>query len=146
MRCICTNSAGSETEQGHKVKLQVLTPLNFLTLPSFSVTSPSCEPGTDQGTCYAPIQSASTPLFFYWTTKLTRSAENVTQRLLFTYATTSSYTSQSHDALESVTARENPQPSDSAEPQKSRTKPPRPLHHVTNLQRWVSRGEGQPTN
>ena len=38
MRCICTNLAGSE------VKLNVLTPLNFLTLLSFSVTSPSCKP------------------------------------------------------------------------------------------------------
>ena len=44
MRCICIDSAGSEAEQGHKVKFEVLTPLNFLTLPSFSVTSPSCKP------------------------------------------------------------------------------------------------------
>ena len=44
MRCICINSAGLEAEQGHKVKLKVLTRLNFLTLPSFSVTSPSCKP------------------------------------------------------------------------------------------------------
>ena len=44
MRCICTNSAGSEAEQGHKVKLKVLTPLSFLTPPSFSVTPPSCNP------------------------------------------------------------------------------------------------------
>jgi hypothetical protein len=35
MRCICIDSAGSEAEQGHKVKFEVLTPLNFLTLPSF---------------------------------------------------------------------------------------------------------------
>ena len=44
MRCICINSAGSEAEQGHKVKLKVLNLLNFLTLPSFSVTLPSCVP------------------------------------------------------------------------------------------------------
>ena len=44
MRCICINSAGLEAEQGHKVKLKVLTRLNFLTLPSFSVTSLSCKP------------------------------------------------------------------------------------------------------
>ena len=44
MHCICINSAGSEAKQGHKVKFEVLTPLNFLTLPSFSVTSPSCKP------------------------------------------------------------------------------------------------------
>jgi len=41
---ICTNLLGSEAEQGHKVKLKVLTPLNFVTSPSFSVTSPSCKP------------------------------------------------------------------------------------------------------
>jgi len=44
MRCICTNSAGLEAEHGHKVKLKVLTPLNFLTSPSFSVTLPSYDP------------------------------------------------------------------------------------------------------
>jgi hypothetical protein len=44
MRCICINSAGLEAEQGHKVKPKVLTPLKFLTSPSFSVTLPSCDP------------------------------------------------------------------------------------------------------
>jgi hypothetical protein len=44
MRCICTNWARLEVEQGHKVKFEVLTPVNFLTLPSFSMTLPSCEP------------------------------------------------------------------------------------------------------
>ena len=44
MHCICTSSTGSEAEQGHKVKFEVLTLLNFLTLPSFSMTSPSCKP------------------------------------------------------------------------------------------------------
>ena len=44
MRCICTNSAGLEAEHGYKVKLKVLTSLNFLTTPSFSVTTLSCEP------------------------------------------------------------------------------------------------------
>ena len=47
MRCICINSAGLEAEQGYKVKFEVLTLLNFLTLPSFSVTSPSCKPWMD---------------------------------------------------------------------------------------------------
>ena len=44
MHCICINSAGLEAKQGHKVKFKVLTPLNFLALPSFSVASPSCKP------------------------------------------------------------------------------------------------------
>jgi hypothetical protein len=44
MRCICINSAGLEAEQGYKVKLKVLTPLNLLTSPSFSMTLPSCNP------------------------------------------------------------------------------------------------------
>src|SRR6266571_9383497 len=47
MRCICRNSAGSQVEQGHKVKLKVLTPVNFLTPPSFSVTLPSCHPSLE---------------------------------------------------------------------------------------------------
>jgi len=40
MRCIYTNSVGLEVEHSHKAKLKVLTPLNFLTSPSFSVTLP----------------------------------------------------------------------------------------------------------
>ena len=44
MYCICINLAGLEAEQGYKVKFKVLTLLNFLTLLSFSITLPSCEP------------------------------------------------------------------------------------------------------
>ena len=47
MRYIYINLAGLEAKQGHKVKLKVLTPLNFLTSPRFSVTLPSCDPGCD---------------------------------------------------------------------------------------------------
>ena len=53
MRYICTNSAGLETEHGHKVKLEVLTPLNFLTPPSFSVTLPSCHPASKRASSRA---------------------------------------------------------------------------------------------
>ena len=49
MRCICTSWAWLEVEHGHKVKLKVLTTLNFLTTPSFSVTTPSCEPRGQMG-------------------------------------------------------------------------------------------------
>jgi len=44
MRCICRNSAGSQAEQGHKVKFKVVTPVNFLTPPSFSVTPRAVSP------------------------------------------------------------------------------------------------------
>ena len=44
MRYIYKNSVGLEAEQGHKVKFKVLTLLNFLTPPSFSVTLPSYDP------------------------------------------------------------------------------------------------------
>ncbi len=58
MRCICRNSAGSEAEQGHKVKLKVLTPVNFLTPPSFSVTPPSCDPANVTDHFYHPSPTA----------------------------------------------------------------------------------------
>ena len=48
MCCICTNLAGLEAEHGHKVELKVLTPLNFLTTPSFSMTLLNCHPHTEQ--------------------------------------------------------------------------------------------------
>jgi len=44
MRRICRNWARLQAGRGHKVKLKVLTPLNFLAPPSFSVTLPSCYP------------------------------------------------------------------------------------------------------
>ena len=44
MRRIYINLAGLEAKHGYKVKLKVLTPLNFVTSLSFSVTLPSCDP------------------------------------------------------------------------------------------------------
>ena len=38
------NLAELEVKQGYKVKFKVVTPLNFLTLPSFSITLPSYKP------------------------------------------------------------------------------------------------------
>ena len=52
------NSAGLEVEQGHKVKFKVVTPLNFLTSPSFSVTPPSCKPSSDS------VELSDPPEFF----------------------------------------------------------------------------------
>ena len=43
MRCIYKNSIRLEVKQGHKVKLKILTLLNFLTPLSFSMTLPSCD-------------------------------------------------------------------------------------------------------
>jgi len=48
MHYICTNLAGLEAEHGYKVKLKVLTLLNFLTLSRFPITLLSCNPGVER--------------------------------------------------------------------------------------------------
>jgi hypothetical protein len=55
MRCICTNLAGLEAKHSYKVKLKVLTPLNFLTSLRFSITLPSCDPNKKHGDIYCRL-------------------------------------------------------------------------------------------
>ena len=46
-----------KAQRGHKLSVvrKVVTPLNFVTLPSFSVTLPSCDPPTFFHTKYGGV-------------------------------------------------------------------------------------------
>ena len=47
-----------KAQRGEKLSVvrQVLTTLNFVTTPSFSVTTPSCEPGVGAKQSYQPVR------------------------------------------------------------------------------------------
>ena len=54
-----------KAQRGHKLNVvsKVVTPLNFVTPPSFSVTPPSCEPDEPNGPGHAdPASSLAAPL------------------------------------------------------------------------------------